>query len=62
MIHFGDRLEDMRCKKLAEKQEYYVLLHDLSQFYFEYMFLAFLGLPDIQQPRGLLSSEDVMVS
>ena len=61
-VHFGDRLGDMRFKKLAESEECYLFLHDLSQFYFEYMFLAYLDLPDVQQPRALLSSEDVIVS
>ena len=61
-VHFGDRLGDVRFKKLAESEEYYLFLHDLSQFYFEYMFLAYLDFPDVEPPRALLTGKNVIVS
>ena len=61
-VHFGDRLGDVRFKKLAESEEYYLFLHDLSQFYFEYMFLAYLDFPDVELPRALLTGKNVIVS
>ena len=61
-VHFGDRLGDERFRKLAGSQEYYLFLQDLSQFYFEYMFLSYLDLPDVEPPRDLLSSKNVIVS
>ncbi len=58
VVHPLERTGEERYKELDSDPSLYVYLHDLSQFYFEYMFLAFLGLPDVQEPRILLERSD----
>ena len=54
VVHPLERMRAERYKELDSDSSLYVYLHDLSQFYLEYMFLAFLGLPDVERPRILL--------
>ena len=54
IVHPLERIGEERYKELDSDSSLYVYLHDLSQFYFENMFLAFLGLPDVERPRILL--------
>ena len=62
VVHFGGKVVNSRYDRLAESERHYVFLHDLCAFYFEYMFLLYLGILDTAYPRRLLSSNEVMVS
>ena len=61
-VHFGGKVADSRYDRLAESERGYVFLHDLCSFYFEYIFLIYLGILDTTHPRRLLNSNEVMVS
>ncbi len=58
VVHPLERIGKERYKELDSDSSLYVYLHDLSQFYLEYMFLAFLGLPDLERPRILLERSE----
>ncbi len=58
IVHPLERIGEERYKELDSDSSLYVYLHDLSQFYLEYVFLAFLGLPDVEEPRILLERSD----
>lgn len=58
VVHPLERMKEERYKELDSDSSLYVYLHDLSQFYLEYMFLAFLGLPDLERPRILLERSE----
>ena len=58
IVHPLERIGEERYKELDSDSSLYVYLHDLSQYYLEYMFLAFLGLPDLGRPRILLERSE----
>ena len=58
VVHPLERIGEDHYKELDSDSSLYVYLHDLSQFYLEYIFLAFLGLPDVERPRILLERSD----